>query len=145
MLNRQACFEHAVSTIASQKAWSARVQQRLEGYAVRCLYRGDNGCRCAVGALIPDSAYHASYEYKIASIVASFATIDPRFGAPEGEDFSFLDAMQSAVHDSLSYTGEGETLNPFDIDTLLHAAHKFARRWGFNPTFLDSLRPAKAA
>lgn len=149
MLNRQACFEHAVSTIARQKAWSARTQKdSFDVTVVRCQYRGDNGCRCAVGALIDDANYSLRMESNSAHCDIVLNAISHRFGAPGQDDDGFLDCLQRDVHDSICYIQHpvgGMEMAPFSHEALVAAARSFAARRDLDSTFLDSLQLSAAA
>lgn len=151
MLNRQACFEHAVSTIARQKAWSFRMDQDSLGTPVlRCLYRGADGCRCGVGALIDDADYRLYMECNFASCQMIAGAISPRFGKAEGEhDATFLDQLQSRVHDSVCYLQDRMSghIAPrsFSHEALVIAARGFATEQTLDSAFLDTLQLSAAA
>lgn len=55
---RQEWVDLAVKGLASQ-GWK---QSITLGEWPSCAYRGENGCRCAIGWGIPDKAYHPSME-----------------------------------------------------------------------------------
>jgi hypothetical protein len=55
-MNTQEAFDAAVEHLRKQ---GKRSQSK---YSTDCLYRGPNGLKCAVGALIPDELYEKSYE-----------------------------------------------------------------------------------
>lgn len=49
---------------------NAQSLSRDNWYPVGCVYRGDNGTKCAVGWLIPDNLYTANLEGRSAKVVA---------------------------------------------------------------------------
>jgi hypothetical protein len=74
----------------------------------KCMYRGENGAKCAVGCFIPDEGYDKNMENKIASKLLGQYTKLMEFMPLEPEG---LDAMQSA-HDKLdAYTRPADALN----------------------------------
>jgi hypothetical protein len=60
-----------------------------------CVYRGDNGCRCAIGWGIPDEAYRPEME---GSAAYTYATIPAHDGTLK-EGVNFLWELQG-VHDN---------------------------------------------
>lgn len=61
-----------------------------------CMYRGENGCKCAVGVLIPNNQYSDEYEGNPPALLVE------EFGVPalRGLSSDFLRALQCA-HDNL--------------------------------------------
>ncbi len=69
----------------------------------QCAYRGDNGCKCAAGVLIPDEQYRPELEGASATVVfEGFESIRRGTGSPW---IFLIDGLQNA-HDN-SGTGEG--------------------------------------
>ena len=56
-MTNQEAFDKVVKHLEAQ-GW-----RKVEGLG-GCMYRAPNGCRCAVGALIPDDQYCDSFEEK---------------------------------------------------------------------------------
>ena len=54
-MNRQQTFDTVVAHLRKQGK-----QATIDGHG--CAYRGDNGTKCAVGCLIPDSEYREEFE-----------------------------------------------------------------------------------
>lgn len=68
-----------------------------------CAYRGDNGLKCAIGHVIPDSIYTADMEgravMEVYTMYPEFKTLLTGEGEWEVNMASFLEALQS-VHDN---------------------------------------------
>jgi hypothetical protein len=62
-----------------------------------CAYRGADGLKCAIGALISDSEYNTQLEGRAASVLAAF------YGMFKGLDPYLLDDVQN-IHDNYSVT-----------------------------------------
>lgn len=83
-----------------------------------CMYRAPDGCKCAIGALIPDEKYSKSFEAHGVALVSILRALDPKFGNPDftitirntgeeygyGGDVEFLGILQN-IHDG--YQPEG--------------------------------------
>jgi len=57
MPTKQETFDTVARHLLTQKA-----QSLLDDVGKTCAYRGTNGLKCAVGALLPDELYHPSLE-----------------------------------------------------------------------------------
>lgn len=86
-----------------------------------CMYRGDGGCKCAAGFLIPDSVYENSMETVSAPLVISKT---PAL-ANLVEHSRLIDALQYA-HDS--------HLASHGINSWEGEMHEIARRYGLQYT-----------
>lgn len=75
-------------------------RKSLDG--LKCRYRAADGCRCAVGALIPDSLYHEAMEGMPVDVLA--AAFHSELPGWFSDDLQLLQALQR-VHD-LNSTGE---------------------------------------
>lgn len=62
MFTKQETFNIVVQHLRAQKVRSTTEPQRLGGGG--CLYRGPNGTKCAIGALIRDEDYSSEMEGK---------------------------------------------------------------------------------
>jgi hypothetical protein len=63
MLNKQEIFDTVAKHLLKQMEQS--LTHRLNGKIIlstQCAYRGDSGCKCAIGCLIPDDRYDPSLE-----------------------------------------------------------------------------------
>lgn len=115
---------------------------------VQCLYRDGKGCRCAVGSLIDDADYQPRMERKTASKQEVTAYIASRFGVVNQSrgDGEFLNALQRAVHDGLSYCdSSAKVMAPFSRDAVIKAALQFGNRQNLTTSFIDSLHLQDAA
>ena len=89
----------------------------------KCLYRGPNGLKCAIGFAIPDDRYDPNMD---GNYVASVVLQLWRGVVVEGlqaDDAAFADAVQSA-HDKAS--GEGRAF----ITDFMERVRKVAERFG---------------
>ncbi|HZT03730.1 MAG TPA: hypothetical protein VFA39_15845 [Steroidobacteraceae bacterium] len=137
MLNRQACFEQAVSHIARQNCLALRYGFDVFGQeTMMCGYRSTSASgrvlKCAVGALIPDDRYRKGVERCRASAIMAF--LDPALGKAGPEDADFIDSLQRQLHDSQWHDGRG-----FSRERLIMQAHVFARDYGLDPSILANL------
>lgn len=88
-----------------------------------CAYRGENGLKCAVGCLIPDSKYDPELEGSCASARAVAKAAGLR-----GEQQRLLAEKLQAVHDD-------------DHPSTWHGAlHRVAAEFNLKTTVLDSTR-----
>lgn len=93
------------------RAWEGLKSQGFErsvvvprgGYGNRCVYRGDEGRRCAVGWLIEDKNYHPNFDldsFSVRDVVleGGIGDLDPSLSKEDCREVSFLQALQEA-HD----------------------------------------------
>lgn len=93
-MTRQEIYDIVKQHLLTQ---GVRSQKESSVFGAECAYRGDNGLKCAVGALIPDSLYKPEMEGKRASALMFFNhAVAEYFGVDNG---GFLDSLQT-VHDS---------------------------------------------
>ena len=95
-MNRQEALNIAARGILEQGAYS------LNKARTSCMYRGENGTKCAVGHLIPDDDYDPLMEGKAASDYKILDVIDVLC------DNFFLCSMQARIHDIPSIEGWDE-------------------------------------
>jgi len=112
-LNRQAVFETALTGMLKQKAFSRTHDDH-------CLYRSDDGLKCAIGFCIPDENIPTIMnDYGDLQEVAAddiMHLLDDKFGkASIDNDSRFLVRLQEMLHDNHSS-------EPFDRDTVLRHA-----------------------
>lgn len=120
-LDRQRAFETAVTHLIEQNE-----QSHHNGI---CVYRGPNGTKCAVGALISDDEYDPLMETKNAAAVCQ------KFGilTDDLNDQDFLTMMQKTIHDRYDpklFTSFSEFVKQKSID--------FAKLYGLNTSFIRS-------
>jgi hypothetical protein len=90
-MNQQEIFDAVTQHLLTQNA-----QARAGG---RCVYRGKNGLRCAIGGILPDLLYVPSMEGRTAlSLMENYPKVAEYFGA---DNTQFLDGLQE-VHDLFS-------------------------------------------
>jgi hypothetical protein len=126
MLTKQEAFDIVAKHLFAQ----GRRSSSEEGM---CLYRGRDGLKCAIGALIPDDQYRVGFEDNSASnIMAEVPVL-------HSLDGRFLDALQG-VHDRrVNWDPSGAAMKA--------ALLSVARCYCLDPAILDTLsfnRPAEA-
>ncbi len=134
--------QHSLRQEAFNKVWNYFVVEKhgpsaeiLSNGAVRCQYRGENGCRCAVGFLLPDAEYVPDMENLIpfASKWDNGNYIDPWKNVislrPLGE--GFLEDLQSCHDDVAGFEGEEQRLcTPEEFNPLIkEALESFANNY----------------
>ena len=73
-------------------------QNKRSGFGLKCLYRGPNGLKCAVGVLIPDSIYEKDMESKNAGYLLDNYPAVKKLLA--GVSSGLLEKLQS-IHDTV--------------------------------------------
>lgn len=71
---------------------------RLVSTPGRCLYRGPDGMKCAIGILIDDNEYHISLEFQAASDIDVVEALDASGWPTDMDSLEIYDRMQE-VHD----------------------------------------------
>ena len=93
-LNRQLAFNDAVLGLFKQKSRSVEENS--------CMYRGENGNKCAIGFLIPDERYDPELEYRTAVNPEVRSALGDEYGrVVTDDDKMFLAQMQMQIHDTL--------------------------------------------
>ena len=101
----------------------------------RCAYRGPNGTRCAVGALIPDELYDPAMEGKpVWTVMNEFPAVYRLFHGVRNE--TFLGDLQ-AVHDSLTRQYVDRA---WDRHVLLDRLERFAKSYDLSRSVLQEFR-----
>lgn len=101
-MNRQAVFNKAWAGLKAQ-GFKQSVRAHVTpggGKSIICAYRGDNGCKCFAGHLIPDDRYSPKLEnYSMAKSIAR-DMLDPELCGKSQtiDDINFLSLGQKA-HD----------------------------------------------
>jgi len=91
---------------------------RSIGRAGGCAYRGENGCKCAVGCLFPDDRYHPSMEgVGIRSQIVGMV-VAQELGFANRSSVLLLEELQS-LHDYVPIENWGKAL------AEMAAFHKF--------------------
>lgn len=109
----------------------AQGKPALDDYGA-CVYRGENGMRCAVGCLITDEEYSLDMEYKSAKTVVRDWGIE----AIHPGSFDLAESLQK-VHD---YEKDDDGYTPWnDTGTMRNALRNVAVEYGLNYSILDTL------
>jgi hypothetical protein len=105
-MTRQQLFNQAATVLLTQGERSRAVDDT-------CLYRGPNGLKCAIGAMIPDALYEGDIEgYNIERLLDDYPAICKVLGGQR--NVRFLDALQ-VLHDSVEPTDWLESLEDFAL------------------------------
>lgn len=101
-MNKQEMLNTAVPFLIKQAVPS------MTENGTRCLYRGPNGTKCAIGCIIPDDRYQEQFDG--VGFISSLKGISGVMPDILGDDIPFLRALQQC-HDlastSASYTESG--------------------------------------
>lgn len=119
-LDRQWAFDTALAGLRAQGCRS------LSPNGVTCLYRGQDGLKCAVGFLIPDERYVQSLDEGNSAGAADQWNVQEAV-CPDGmslSDGEFLYQLQRQLHDGL------DSKPPSFGEALEAAAVKFAGEFG---------------
>jgi hypothetical protein len=104
-LNRQMVFDDVARHLIAQNRVSLIEVPTNRGSAAPatgpcCAYRSPDGCKCAIGALIPDDRYDPSIEQLRVLESAVHSKLDSRYGEVTSlGDLEFLNSLQG-IHDS---------------------------------------------
>jgi hypothetical protein len=111
-MTHQQIFDQVARHLLTQKRKSVKTPETLTG---RCLYRGPDGMKCAIGVLIPDEEYVEAMESL--SIRQLLRLLKARF---EDVDPHFLNALQN-LHDDCFVENWKEELRGFAVDHGLNS------------------------
>jgi hypothetical protein len=116
-----------MQTSAEQLAFNAAVlglraqgKLSLSHDGQSCMYRNDDGCKCAVGFLIPNRNYVKSIENTTASAPSITTRLSKKYKDVPAQ---FLRDMQYAIHDSLVDAGGSR----FDSKEFEKRVREFAK------------------
>lgn len=106
MLTRQEMFDKVVEGLASQD-----FQQSVSVYRINdegdvdfgCVYRGENGLKCAAGWLIPDELYDPNMENRLATgIIKQYPQCNEYLECSDDDRFDKLVNELQGAHDDSS-------------------------------------------
>lgn len=124
-MNRQHIFDEVVVALVAQGRPSMGNDS--------CMYRGPNGTRCAIGALIPEELYSIDMENRgVASLLTGFPEVGRLLSVNNDDDEEFLQDLQN-VHDNGRY--EVETF----IGQFVERARIFAHEYTLDDSVFDRL------
>lgn len=101
-MNKQAIFDKVKEHLLTQKQQSRTMMGLPGGYVEkpRCAYRGDNGRKCAIGALIPDDMYVSWMEgNSVIFLIDKYPVVQAHLGVENNSDVTFLNELQG-IHDA---------------------------------------------
>lgn len=97
MKTKQETFDIVAAHLMKQNRRAGKYCQDLNGLSVfKCMYRGENGSKCAIGCLISDEEYSRCYDDDILTI--SLNDIYDDLKSLQEHDLSFLILLQR-LHD----------------------------------------------
>lgn len=95
-MDRQGIYDKVKAHLLKQGQKARRAGASLDS----CFYRGHNGLKCAIGALIPDELYKLSMEQKsVSGLIREYPEVGRLFEVKSAEDLRFLSYLQS-IHDN---------------------------------------------
>jgi hypothetical protein len=120
-MTRQELFDAVCAHLAQQGRRSWGVSERFDD-AEGCLYRGPDGLRCAVGALMPDAVYRPQWENATPGALRDTGVIEATDDA-----MALLKGLQQA-NDSHYTDGDDET----PVEGLRRRLRAAAQRHGLD-------------
>lgn len=100
-MNRQEIFSKAYAYAKTMRGPSYFMESDKHP---TCAYRGCDGSKCLIGALIPDSLYNETMEAKVIEIlVEEYPELDDYFEVKDSEDVSFLLQLQMCHDNSCTF------------------------------------------
>jgi hypothetical protein len=132
-MNRQEIFNKVYDYAKTMQGPSYFME---DGISPTCAYRGTNGNKCLIGALIPDSLYCKEMESNVVeNLLQNFPQLDDYFEVENENDVNFLSTLQRC-HDNAC-----DEKNRFVPDTipsdvfkkqLMENLKDFAETYGLN-------------
>ena len=123
-MTRQEAYDKMKAHLLSQMKRSTGEMGEASAYS--CAYRGKNGLKCAIGALIPDELYDITMEGKVIEDL-----LDP------SENPVFAQKLQEhlgEVADSPNFLQSFQTIHDvFSPERWEDGLKKCAKRYGLNP------------
>lgn len=114
------------------------------GKDIVCRYRGNNGCKCAIGQLIPDNKYFPAMDSgtEIEGPMFALSVLQAAKVISEDEDSFFWTALQLAHDSACGYLKDGHvmlrSLNEFWIDWR-HRLKLLAQGYDLNPVVINEI------
>ena len=100
-MNRQEIFNKVYDYAKTMQKPSYYME---DGISPTCAYRGTNGNKCLIGALIPDSLYCEEMEANaIENILQQFPELDDYFEVNNDKDVTFLSVLQNCHDNSCNF------------------------------------------
>lgn len=102
-MNRQEIFNRAVE---HAKTMNGPSYLFMEDNVPTCAYRGKNGNKCLIGAILPDNLYYPDMEANIIdNILSEYQEVDDYFEVDNEEDVDFLTRLQLCHDDACNFCG----------------------------------------
>lgn len=126
-MNRQEAFDLAAKHLLAQGVKSREKADSSSPYPPACAYRGEDGLKCAIGALIPDDQYSPNMENMSVSILLRQEYCPPILKSGDLTK-GFLQGLQDA-HDHAH--GDG------DVEEFRRNLFTFAKQWKLDASVLE--------
>ncbi len=95
-----------------------------------CLYRAPDGCKCAIGALIPDDSYFGTMENVTPLYGSVVFKALPKWAQDAGDEF--LKSVQREMHDAPAR--EEDNGDGYFLPLVERGAREIAHRYGLTYT-----------
>ena len=118
-MDRQEIFDKVANHLLTQNKKSMLTSSGC------CLYRGPNGTKCAIGALIPDNLYKEKWDecpIDICGVLNDSRKLKKYLKIEDASDANFLQSLQS-IHDEYEPISWESLLKEFAIDYRLEFNH----------------------
>lgn len=137
-MNHQEIFNTVATHLFNQGRPAARIMRDKDGkeHAGACLYRTDDGLKCAVGVMIPDDIYRISMENRSVKGILESSSFNLPVSIFNDQNIALLQALQ-LLHDN--YT-EDESDTWGSTDRMKAAFASLAFQFNLNPSVLDNLK-----
>ena len=86
----------------------------------KCVYRGPNGSKCAVGCLIKDIFYSKYLEDKGINHTSVYQAVIKSIGRPLSRDEKYILVKLQNLHDTTHYWNKDSGLNKYGISELMN-------------------------
>lgn len=130
-MNRQEIFNRAVE---HAKTMNGPSYLFMEDNVPTCAYRGKNGNKCLIGAILPDNLYCPDMEANIIdNLLSEYPEVDDYFQVDNEKDVDFLTRLQLCHDDACNYKMRftpDEIPNNIFKEQLMNKLQKFARLMG---------------
>ena len=127
----QELFDYITSKVLEQGRPSLKTNPSLGGTSAVCVYRGQDGAKCAAGHVIPDAWYCEELEGQAADGVLER---EPRLEASLAPHLSLLLDLQGA-HDSAYQASVLHSKRPTFMEGFIRRAIHVAQEYNLNHAF----------
>jgi len=139
-MNKQDVFDFAARAVIKQgKPATQRIKELGPDSAPFCAYKTEDGNRCAIGHLLPDSTPEAVFKAKMSlnELLFSFPEVKQLLGIETEEDVTFLGRIQQAHDIQSSRVILGDWDNNTWLKSFINNMRIVAQMHGLNDAILD--------